>query len=84
MARQCEVCGKKPGYGHSLSHSHVKTLRRFLPNLQRVRVLIDGRPQRINVCTTCLKSGRVRRVVHEFPANRRKVQATVPSGLGKV
>jgi len=64
MAGRCDVCGKGPGYGNSLSHSHVKTKRRFLPNLQRIRVLVSGRPQRLKVCTTCLRSGRVRRIVH--------------------
>ncbi len=61
MARQCEICGKRPAVGHSVSHSAVKTRRRFLPNLQRVRVLVGGAPHRMSVCTTCLKSGRVRR-----------------------
>lgn len=70
MARQCAICWKKPGYGNSLSHSHIKTHRRFLPNLQRIRVLVDGRSKRLDVCTICLKSGRVRRVVLASPANR--------------
>lgn len=61
MARQCEVCGKQPMTGHSVSHSAVKTKRRFLPNLQKVRVVVEGAPRRMTVCTTCLKSGRVRR-----------------------
>ncbi len=61
MARRCEVCGKEPGYGNSVSHSHVKTRRRFLPNLQRVRVVVEGVPRRLTVCTTCLRSGRVHR-----------------------
>lgn len=61
MARQCEICGKRPGTGHSVSHSAVKTKRRFLPNLQRVRVAVSGVPRRMTVCTSCLKSGRVAR-----------------------
>ena len=36
-----------------------KTKRKFKPNIQRVRALVDGVPQRIKVCTRCLKSGRV-------------------------
>jgi large subunit ribosomal protein L28 len=39
------------------------TGRRFLPNVQRVRALIDGKHQRIRVCTTCLKAGKVRKAV---------------------
>lgn len=61
MARQCVVCGKGPAVGHSVSHSAIKTKRRFLPNLQRVRILVDGTPRRTAVCTTCLRSGRVKR-----------------------
>jgi len=61
MARVCAICGKRPSTGHSVSHSAVKTRRRFLPNLQRVRVLVNGAPRRLTVCTTCLSSGRVQR-----------------------
>jgi large subunit ribosomal protein L28 len=53
------VCGKKPSFGHSRSHSMVATKRRFEPNLQRVRVLLDGRATRAYVCTRCLKGGKV-------------------------
>ena len=41
----------------------VATKRRFDPNLQRVRVLLDDKPARVYVCTRCLKSGRVQKVV---------------------
>ena len=63
MARICVICGKKPSFGHSRSHSMVATKRRFDPNLQRVRVLIDGTPQRAYVCTRCLRSGKVAKAV---------------------
>jgi large subunit ribosomal protein L28 len=39
----------------------VATKRRFDPNLQRVRILVDGAPQRAYVCARCLKSGRVQK-----------------------
>lgn len=61
MARQCEICGKGPRAGNSISFSHIRSKRRFLPNLQRVRAIVDGHPRQVLVCTTCLKSGRVRR-----------------------
>ncbi len=63
MARTCEVCGKGPHSGHSVSFSNRHTKRRFLPNLQRVRVRIGGSPRRMVVCTACLKAGRVKRAV---------------------
>jgi len=59
MAKVCEICGKKPIFGHNVSHAHNVTKRRFMPNLQRVRVLVDGQSKRMSVCTTCLKSGKV-------------------------
>ena len=43
MARVCDICGKGPATGHNVSHSNIKTKRRFSPNLQRVRALVDGR-----------------------------------------
>jgi large subunit ribosomal protein L28 len=55
------VCGKGPGFGHNVSHSHRRTKRRFDPNIQRVRAVIKGTPQRVNVCTSCLKAGKVSR-----------------------
>ncbi|HVB78206.1 MAG TPA: 50S ribosomal protein L28 [Candidatus Nitrosotalea sp.] len=56
MARKCEICGKGPQYGHNVSHSKVRTNRRFLPNLQAAIVLIKGRSVRAKVCTRCLRS----------------------------
>ena len=41
----------------------VATKRRFEPNLQRVRVILDGAPTRAYVCTRCLKSGKVQKAV---------------------
>jgi large subunit ribosomal protein L28 len=55
VSKVCAVCGKKPSFGHKRSHSMVATKRRFEPNLQRVRVLLDGRATRAYVCTRCLK-----------------------------
>jgi large subunit ribosomal protein L28 len=56
MSKVCSVCGKKPGFGHNRSHSMVATNRRFDPNLQRVRMFVDGVARRAYVCTRCLKS----------------------------
>ena len=63
MSKVCSICGKKPSFGHNRSHSMVATKRRFNPNLQRVRVLLNGAPSRAFVCTRCLKSGRVQKAV---------------------
>jgi large subunit ribosomal protein L28 len=42
MARRCPVTGKGPQVGHNVSHSNIKTKRRFLPNLQTISVLSDA------------------------------------------
>jgi large subunit ribosomal protein L28 len=61
MAKVCEVCGKKPLFGNFMSHAHNLTKRRWVPNLQRVKVVIDGKPKTISVCTGCLKAGKVQK-----------------------
>jgi large subunit ribosomal protein L28 len=63
MSKVCSVCGKKPAFGNNRSHSMVATKRRFDPNLQRVRVLVNGSPARAYVCTRCLKGGKVQKAV---------------------
>lgn len=59
MASVCEVCGKGPSWGMAVSHSHRRTKRRWNPNIQRVRAIINKTPQRINVCTSCIRAGKV-------------------------
>jgi len=59
MAKVCEVCGKAPKFGRTVSHAHNVGPRRFLPNLQTVRALVNGATKRIRVCTRCLRSGKV-------------------------
>jgi len=59
MSKICEICGKKPMVGSNVSHAHNVTKRRFNPNLQNVRALVDGRVKKMLVCTNCIKSGRV-------------------------
>ena len=61
MANFCYVCNKGPATGNRVSNANNKRKRRFMPNLQRVRVLEDGRAIRVRVCTRCLKAGKVRK-----------------------
>ncbi len=61
MARVCEICGKGPRAGNNVSHANNKTKRRWYPNLQNVRALVDGKPKRIRVCTRCLRSNKVQK-----------------------
>jgi large subunit ribosomal protein L28 len=59
MAKHCEICGRTPKVGRQISHAHNVSARRFEPNLQRVRALINGGVQRIRVCTRCIRSQKV-------------------------
>ncbi|MCD6254807.1 MAG: 50S ribosomal protein L28 [Deltaproteobacteria bacterium] len=59
MSWRCEICGKGPSVGNYVSHAGNRTKRRWLPNLQKVRVKIGGQTKRIYVCTKCLKAGRI-------------------------
>ncbi|RLA79050.1 MAG: 50S ribosomal protein L28 [Deltaproteobacteria bacterium] len=59
MSWRCDICGKGPMTGHNVSHANNRTKRVFKPNLQKVRVLKDGRVVRLRVCTKCLKAGKV-------------------------
>mgnify|MGYP001584447949 CR=1 FL=1 len=59
VAKRCEVCDKGPVAGRTVSHAHNVGLRRFEPNLQSVRAVINGGTKRIRVCTRCLRTGLV-------------------------
>ena len=70
MSKQCEICGKKPQTGNLVSHSNIKTKRRFNPNLQTVRHQDpSGRVRTVSVCTRCIRSGAVKKpLVRKAPA----------------
>jgi large subunit ribosomal protein L28 len=59
MAKKCAVCGKTPVVGRQHSHANNVSPRRFEPNLQTVRAMINGGNKRIRVCTRCLRSNKV-------------------------
>jgi large subunit ribosomal protein L28 len=61
VASVCDVCGKGPAFGKNVSFSHRRTSRRFNPNIQRRRVLVGKTPRHLNVCTSCIKAGKVSR-----------------------
>ena len=58
---KCDICGKSISFGIKVSHSHHRSNRTWKANVQRVRALIDGRSQRVNACTRCLRSDKVTR-----------------------
>jgi len=74
MSRVCAICGKGPMAGRSIARRGLAkkkggvgkkitgvTKRRFLPNLQTVRVLLKGVHKRIKVCTSCIKAGKIQK-----------------------
>jgi large subunit ribosomal protein L28 len=60
---KCSVCDKGVSFGLKVSHSNRKTNRVWKPNIRRVKAVVDGSPQRVHVCTRCLRSGKVTRAV---------------------
>lgn len=59
MSRECDVCGKKPIKAAKLTFSHKQNVHRQAPNLQSVKVNVNGTSKTIKVCTSCLKAGKV-------------------------
>jgi large subunit ribosomal protein L28 len=59
MSKVCAVCGKHPVAGRNVSHSHRVSNRVFEPNVQKVTIKLNGHVKKANVCTKCLKAGKV-------------------------
>ena len=59
MPRMCQICKKTALAGNIVSHANNKTHTKSQPNLQKVRAVFEGKVQKINVCTRCLRSGKV-------------------------
>jgi large subunit ribosomal protein L28 len=58
MSRRCDLTGKAPQTGHKVSHSNIKSKRRFLPNLVNVTMISDalGRSVRLRVSANAVKT----------------------------
>lgn len=56
MAKTCEICGKHPQSGRTVSHAHNVNLRMYYPNLRTIKQVKNGTPKRIKVCMKCLKA----------------------------
>jgi len=63
MPAQCEICCKQRQVANRVSHSNIKTKSIQRPNLQRVHILVGGARKHIRICTRCLRSGKVTKVV---------------------
>ena len=60
---KCEICSKETAFGIKVSHSHRRSNRTWKPNVKKVKAIVDGSPRHINVCTRCLRSGKVTRAI---------------------
>lgn len=81
MSQACQVCGKKPAMGNSVAHRGKAkylggvgtkitgiTRRKFKPNLQKVHVsTANGSRKTVRVCTQCIRSGAVTKVIRQAP-----------------
>ena len=63
MSRKCVVCNKGPMAGNTVSHAHNTNKRRWLPNVQKIRIDWQGKVRPAYVCTSCIRTGKVRKVV---------------------
>lgn len=63
MSKVCDICGKLPVTGNNVSHSHKLTKRRWLPNLQKVKVKVGEGHKRMRVCTSCIRSNKIEKAV---------------------
>ena len=72
MSKVCEICGKGPDTGNKISRRGLAkkkggvgkrvtgvSRRTFLPNLQKVRAVVDGRTKTIRVCAKCIRAGKI-------------------------
>ncbi|MFD2116905.1 50S ribosomal protein L28 [Paenibacillus yanchengensis] len=62
MSRKCYITGKSPGSGNNVTHANNKSRRSWGVNVQKVRILVDGKPKRVYVSARALKSGKIVRV----------------------
>ena len=60
---KCEICGKGVTFGIKVSHSHRRSNRTWKPNVVKVKAIVNGSANLVNVCTRCLRSGKVTRAV---------------------
>jgi len=63
MPKLCDICGKGPIFGHSVSHSHKASPKKWKPNLQHVKAQTPAGVRQIWVCTRCLRSGKVQKAI---------------------
>ena len=62
MSRVCVVTGRRTTSGNKRSHAMNSSKRKWGANVQKVRILVNGKPKKVYVSARALKSGKVERV----------------------
>ncbi|HHW49226.1 MAG TPA: 50S ribosomal protein L28 [Clostridiaceae bacterium] len=60
---KCEICAKETRFGNARSHAMNATKRSWKPNVRRVRIIENGTPKTIKICSRCLRSNKVTRAI---------------------
>ncbi len=60
---KCDICSKDIAFGLRVSHSNHKTNRTWKPNIKKVKIIENGTPKKISICTRCLRSNKAKRAV---------------------
>jgi large subunit ribosomal protein L28 len=63
MSKICDICGKEPQNGNLRSHAMNATKRKYYPNLQKIKVELDGVVKAVKICASCLKTNKIKKVV---------------------
>jgi large subunit ribosomal protein L28 len=53
---KCDICGKTPAFGNTISHSKRHTNRMWEPNVHSAIIMLDGKKKRLNLCTRCIRN----------------------------
>jgi len=64
MSRKCDICGRGPLAGNNVSHANNRTRRVSNVNIQSVRAVVNNRTKKINVCTRCIRSGKIQKKIN--------------------
>lgn len=60
---KCYICEKEAAFGNQFSHSHRISSKIWRPNIKKIKILDGATPKTVNVCTRCIRSGKVNRAV---------------------
>ncbi|MDR1511475.1 MAG: 50S ribosomal protein L28 [Endomicrobium sp.] len=63
MSYRCVICSKSSRSGNTVSHSNKVSKRLFKPNLQSLDIIIDGKKKHKYVCTSCIKSNKIKKAI---------------------